>query len=67
MSVTPLKSGKDTSFIAFNPFTMTVSWQTSDNTLLGNYTIKIIGSVNTYENFVSFILTVNSLNVAPIL
>ena len=45
-------------FIKFNGTTRVVSWETSDNYYVGNYTIKIFGALNSFNNSISFILEV---------
>ncbi len=53
MVVTPTSG-----FIIFNETTRVVSWETSNNQDVGNYTIQIISTLNSYKNSISFMLEV---------
>jgi hypothetical protein len=45
-------------FIKFDATSRVVSWETSNNLFVGNYTIQIFGALNSYNTSISFILEV---------
>jgi hypothetical protein len=53
MLVTPMLG-----FIKFDAKTRVVSWETSNNLYIGNYTIQIFGALNSFNTSVSFLLEV---------